>query len=1278
MRHGPTLRNNVPIVRPSWRPGLARLLRNGLPALALGATLATAANAQTLEWQQITASPLRPAGMDYSYSAITNSYSGTARGTSIPQTAAESGNDWWFNLTTLKDDNGAAIGYITVGYSGTQNWGFTDGCYTSGISGNPDPVFFETYDHRGSRTRGAVARYDLNGQLIWHRSFYVGLLTGVVQDAAGDIVVCGQAWNSTGGFFDDITHTEPLLLNATMGSTDVLPGTNCVGAGAGQMVVMKLDVNGDLIWNHLFNPETDPTLAIKRRSSGYDLVETDHDGTLGYRIVGDAAWDNGNGTYNDQRLKPWFVQLDHDGFIQWEQHLPTVSGYWGVSDYKTLCWAIDRTQDPVTHAEHYVVSGLSDHGATTRAWMMYFDEPATSAAYVPYTWVKETTVDGTDFPLVQSAKRQLSTDVEFLIEGGAEKIIWPVTGNVTGSWWAGNHFAENGLIYKLDAATGSTELEHNLGELHAFDLHLGVSVTSGGDVFATCTKWPGDRSMSGTHYGQADLNGAQQTCQTNTSSVQDWTVADQFYLYWGSQSYLIKLNGSDLQEQWHHQWTHGYTAADDCFPGNVRRRQCNFSVVEAPDGGAVICGNTGHNFDDAYLAKVNASCEGLTPIVEGHVTHPCDAATTGSIDLSVTGTGPFTYVWSNGATTQDLSNVPPGMYDVKVYDAAAPWCMGYGLYEVYAPLDFTLAHRPPCLGSPHLGVEASGGSGNYTIWWNHCFGCGQHEGETFTPPFNGVWYPSIEDLETGCLLSLPSQDWPLLDVDPPLEASATITLPDCHTAASGAIDLTIANTDYGTITYLWSTGATTEDITGLVPGTYTVTVSYGTSCSRQLTYTVPNECTTQWSMTTMTDGAGSEITWEIIDRATSLTVASGGGAYGNNTTVTVPVLLPIGCFDLKVHDSGSNGITGGGYVLRDYNDDPQIDNTNNGGTFTSLSQSQNGFCNLVGADHLRDFDCGNLERLSSQWIQAQPNAAVTAEWGVGDQTNDGYDFWFTDPNGSYSRVVSRRHSNAGGGFPADATRSSKLYMNSWATNPLPSYTLLNVRVRSVVNGVASAYGPACRIKIDPEAAYCPTTRLTDANSGITGLHRNGTSHISAKPAVRQPGTVSANKYRFHFENPADATAFNIVQSSYPLTITAVMPFVNGATYNVTVQASFDGGVTWCPPGETCQISISPNGMAQQPITNDIGLTSMVDVHVFPNPNRGDRLFIHTTGVDLSGPVHVDITDLSGKLITTDVLVVPEGGSTAEVTLGEQLANGLYLVTLVAGEERFARRLVVQH
>lgn len=69
-------------------------------------------------------------------------------------------------------------------------------------------------------------------------------------------------------------------------------------------------------------------------------------------------------------------------------------------------------------------------------------------------------------------------------------------------------------------------------------------------------------------------------------------------------------------------------------------------------------------------------------IVNGVISNATgQTATDGSVDITVTGgSGPYTFLWSNGATTEDLNGVAPGVYTVTITDDNG--CVTSGTFTV--------------------------------------------------------------------------------------------------------------------------------------------------------------------------------------------------------------------------------------------------------------------------------------------------------------------------------------------------------------------------------------------------------------------------------------------------------------------------------------------------------------------------------------------------------------------------------------------------------------------
>ena len=94
----------------------------------------------------------------------------------------------------------------------------------------------------------------------------------------------------------------------------------------------------------------------------------------------------------------------------------------------------------------------------------------------------------------------------------------------------------------------------------------------------------------------------------------------------------------------------------------------------------------------------------------------CNGDSTGSITVSAAGgTGAFTYLWSNGATSASIANLPAATYTVTVTDANG--CMAMQSYAVNEPTALSLNITHNNMDSATANV--SGGTAPYTYNWSN-------------------------------------------------------------------------------------------------------------------------------------------------------------------------------------------------------------------------------------------------------------------------------------------------------------------------------------------------------------------------------------------------------------------------------------------------------------------------------------------------------------------------------------------------------------------------------
>lgn len=248
------------------------------------------------------------------------------------------------------------------------------------------------------------------------------------------------------------------------------------------------------------------------------------------------------------------------------------------------------------------------------------------------------------------------------------------------------------------------------------------------------------------------------------------------------------------------------------------------SIVVTPTANATynVVGASG-SCTGSNVASVNISAAASLNMNSINVL--CNGMTNGSATVTPSGgASPYTYSYSNGATTQAATGLAAGNYTATVTTSLG--CVSSTAFIITQPaalvLNTTIINSTcgNCNGAATY--TATGGTGAYSYSFM--------PGGTSTNLCAGNYTAIITD-GNGCSASAPV----VVGGSSPMSSSAVSSSASCGTCADGSASVTVSGGS-GPYTYTWApAGGNNATATALLPGCYTVTISDQTACSSTAT-----------------------------------------------------------------------------------------------------------------------------------------------------------------------------------------------------------------------------------------------------------------------------------------------------------------------------------------------------------------------------------------------------------------------------------------------------------
>ncbi len=234
----------------------------------------------------------------------------------------------------------------------------------------------------------------------------------------------------------------------------------------------------------------------------------------------------------------------------------------------------------------------------------------------------------------------------------------------------------------------------------------------------------------------------------------------------------------------------------------------------------------------------------LTP---SHITCNSPGFDDGSVDLSVSGgIAPYTYLWSNGAVTEDISGLTQDTYTITVTDANGCEAIASVAVTDPPPLSFDAdvsdyhGFNISCYGMSdgYIDITLTNGKPPYSFTWLLPDGS-ERTTNSLSGLKAGQYALHIEDINTCTFDTVFTLTEPgRIDMDVRLSQSfAGGYNINCDGWNTGSIFLEAVN-NAGPVQYLWADGEIGSSRTGLQAGNYRVVMTDANNCRTDSTFTL--------------------------------------------------------------------------------------------------------------------------------------------------------------------------------------------------------------------------------------------------------------------------------------------------------------------------------------------------------------------------------------------------------------------------------------------------------